>query len=104
MSMERKLTNEEIDAFVREYGWTADADRASITKTFPFATYGEGLRFVNDVAARAEARAHHPDMLLSYRVVTVTLTTHDAGGVTELDTGFAREIDSIASEYGTMHS
>ena len=59
-------------------------------ETTNFAT---GLRLVASIGAAAEAADHHPDMLVQYRQVTLTLTSHDAGGLTERDFRLAKRID-----------
>ncbi len=93
--MATRLSPEEIESFCLQNGWETDGPTA-IAKQFTFETYQQALQFVNTVATRAEERQHHPDMLLSYGKVRIVLSTHDAGGVTELDTGLARHIDSVA--------
>ncbi len=72
-------------------GW--ERSGGEIRKVYPFASFAEGMAFANRVAAVAEALDHHPDMLIQYRQVTLTLTSHDAGGLTERDFRFARRID-----------
>jgi len=72
-------------------GWTRDG--AQIRKVYPFGSFSEGMAFANRVAEAAEALDHHPDMLIQYRQVTLTLTSHDAGGLTERDFRLARRID-----------
>ena len=52
------------------------------------------MAFVNFVAGLAEAADHHPDILIEYKKVTLTLSTHSAGGLTDLDFGLARKIDA----------
>ncbi|MDB4537685.1 4a-hydroxytetrahydrobiopterin dehydratase [Akkermansiaceae bacterium] len=71
--------------------WQDDGTR--ISRTFKFDTYMEGMAFANALAEIAEKANHHPDMLITYRSVTVTLTTHDQGGVTLLDINFAQQIE-----------
>ena len=66
-----------------------------ISRTFKFSSYLEGVHFVNALAKFAEEANHHPDVLITYRSVTVTLTTHDHGGVTILDVEMAERIDRI---------
>ena len=53
----------------------------------------DGIKFVNRVAEKAEAADHHPDILINYTRVTMTCSTHDAGGITEKDSRLAREIE-----------
>jgi len=72
-------------------GW--ERAGGQIRKIYPFASFAEGMVFANRVAALAEALDHHPDMLIQYRQVTLTLTSHDAGGLTERDFKLARRID-----------
>lgn len=73
-------------------GWERHGDE--IRKTYAHATFVEAIAFVNRVAARAEALDHHPDILVQYTRVTLTLSTHDSGGLTELDLRLARELDA----------
>ena len=72
-------------------GW--ERAGGQIRKTYPFASFAEGMAFANRVAEAAEALDHHPDVLIQYRQVTLTLTSHDAGGLTERDFRLARRID-----------
>lgn len=58
-----------------------------------FADFAAALAFVNRVGALAEAANHHPDFTLGWGYVTLTLSTHDAGGLTEKDVALAQEID-----------
>jgi len=74
-------------------GWTR-ADRA-ITKSWRFRDFKEAMFFVNGVAALAERAGHHPDIDVRYSQVTLTLWTHDAGGVTDKDVALARAVDSL---------
>ena len=68
----------------------------AITKAFSFPTFMEGIAFVNRVAKAAERMNHHPDMDIRYNRVIATLSTHDAGGITEMDVRLAREMDGMA--------
>ncbi|PYQ08306.1 MAG: 4a-hydroxytetrahydrobiopterin dehydratase [Acidobacteria bacterium] len=72
-------------------GW--ERSGGQIRKVYPFASFAEGMAFANRVAALADLLDHHPDMLIQYRQVTLTLTSHDAGGLTERDFKLARRID-----------
>ncbi|MDA1317211.1 MAG: 4a-hydroxytetrahydrobiopterin dehydratase [bacterium] len=68
----------------------------SITKEFSFNNFTGALEFVNKIGALAESANHHPDILMhDYKKVTVTLTTHDVGKVTDKDTTLAKKIDSL---------
>lgn len=68
----------------------------AIQKTFTLRNFSEALAFVNQVGQLSERAEHHPDILLyNYNRVTITLTTHDQGGVTQKDRDLASEIDKI---------
>ena len=71
--------------------WTRE--EAALTREWAFADFAEALAFVNRVGDLAERGGHHPDIDIRYNAVTLALTTHDAGGLTEKDFGLAREID-----------
>ena len=62
-------------------------------RTFSFENFVDAMSFVNRVADLAEDFQHHPDILIRYNKVTLTLSTHDAGGLTDKDFAFAREAD-----------
>ena len=65
-----------------------------IRQTFEFEGFLEGLAWVNRVAKRAQKLNHHPDIDIRFNKVTLTLTTHDAGGLTEKDFTLARQCDA----------
>ena len=67
----------------------------TITKTFEFNSYLDGIDFVNAVANVAEQENHHPDIYIGYCKVTISLTTHDAGTITEKDYKLAKLIDDL---------
>ena len=69
-------------------GWAVEG--REIVKTYTFPTYLSGIKFVNSVAHQAEGMNHHPDLVVGWRKVTVRLTTHSAGGITELDLRLAQ--------------
>lgn len=68
-----------------------------IQRTFRFTDFVQAMSFVDRVAARAEEVQHHPDILIRYSRVTLSLSTHDAGGITEKDFDFASAADRIAA-------
>ena len=80
--------------------WTAAAE-ASITRTFKFADFSEAFGFMARAALAAEAMNHHPEWSNVYNKVTVTLTTHDAGGLTDKDLALAAAMDMIAGKRPT---
>ena len=67
----------------------------TITKTFEFSSYLDGIDFVNEVANLSEQENHHPDITVGYCKVTISLTTNDAGSLTEKDYKLAKLIDDL---------
>ena len=65
----------------------------TLVRTYQFKTFMDGLKFVTLVAKRAEKSQHHPDIDIRYNKVTLNLTTHDEGGLTEKDFLMARQCD-----------
>lgn len=72
-----------------------ERDGASITKTVRCADFAAALVFVNAVGALAEAAGHHPDIDIRWNTVTLVLSTHSEGGLTEQDMTLAHAIDSL---------
>ena len=77
-------------------GWKDEGGRDAITKTFKFSNFNEAFGFMTRVALFAEKWGHHPEWSNVYSRVTITLTTHDAGGLTELDVKLATKIETLA--------
>lgn len=71
-------------------------EQQTITRTFEFKNFVEAIAFVNRLVDPAEAAGHHPDLAISYNKVTVSLTTHDAGGLTQMDFDLAQKISEIS--------
>lgn len=69
--------------------------RNTIGRTFEFADFPAAMRYVNAVARAAEKAGHHPDIDIRWNRVTLVLTTHDAGGLTEKDFALARRCDAL---------
>jgi 4a-hydroxytetrahydrobiopterin dehydratase len=89
------LTRDQIDAALRDLeGWTYDG--SALRKIFTFTGFPEAIAFVTRLVPGAEAADHHPDLLISYRRVTVTYTTHSEGGVTDKDLAGARRADQCS--------
>ncbi|MBJ7348404.1 MAG: 4a-hydroxytetrahydrobiopterin dehydratase [Thermoleophilaceae bacterium] len=89
------LTAAEIDQRLSEVdGWALRG--ASIEKQFDCGDFVGSVNFLNAVTPVAEALAHHPDVAISWRTVTVTITSHSAGGLTANDFVLAHEIDKLA--------
>jgi 4a-hydroxytetrahydrobiopterin dehydratase len=76
-------------------GWKLDG--GAIHRRYQLDSFTDAIAFITRVAAKAEAANHHPDLHNSYRTVEVSLTSHDAGGVTDKDLALAREIAAIAT-------
>ena len=87
-----KLSEEQIATRMADLGeWSQLGD--TLQRTFRFDDFLASIAFVNTIAALAEAEQHHPDVLVRYDKVTLTLTTHDVGGLTENDFALARAAD-----------
>ena len=72
-------------------GWQLKGDE--IYKTYKHKTFKDAIAFVNTVSDLAEEANHHPDFLIQYNKVTLTLSTHSQGGVTDNDINLAKEIE-----------
>lgn len=79
-------------------GWAGDSSALRRSVTFP--DFSSAVRCVVDVADVAEHMDHHPDIDVRWRTLHLALTTHSAGGVTQLDVELAHRIDAIASAHG----
>ena len=75
-------------------GWTLDA--TTIRRQFTLASFPDAIAFVTRLAFDAEAADHHPDILINYKRVTLTYTTHSDGGLTQKDFDGARKADALA--------
>src|ERR1041385_3882600 len=84
-------------ALAKLNGWSEVKDRDAITKKFVFKDFNEAFGFMARAALVAEKLDHHPEWFNVYKTVEVTLSTHDAGGLTELDVKLAEAMDQIAA-------
>jgi 4a-hydroxytetrahydrobiopterin dehydratase len=75
-------------------GWSRKGE--VVQKTYSFARFGDGIRFVDQVAELADSMNHHPDIDIRYTKVTFSLSTHDAGGITQRDLDLAKAIEQAA--------
>lgn len=93
--MERKkLTDEAVEAELQDLrGWRAEDGK--LRKKYSFADFAESLAFVNKAGTLADAADHHPDITLGWGYAKFEITTHDRGGITDLDFDLARKIDAI---------
>ena len=95
--MATRLTEaERASALATLEGWSLVEGRDAITKTFTFKDFNAAFGFMTRVALVAEKLDHHPEWSNVYRKVTVTLTTHDAKGLTDLDVALAQAMDGFA--------
>ncbi len=95
--MAQKLDNAaRKSALARLNGWSDVSGRDAITRKFTFKNFNEAFGFMSRVALVAEKMDHHPEWSNVYKTVDVTLSTHDAGGLTELDIKLAEAMDKIA--------
>ncbi|WP_193337802.1 4a-hydroxytetrahydrobiopterin dehydratase [Devosia beringensis] len=78
-------------------GWVYDAAADAISHVFKFKDFSEAFGFMSRVALEAEKAGHHPDWSNSYNVVTIRLSTHDAGGLSAKDIALAKAIDQIVA-------
>ena len=78
------------------HGWQHDEARDTISKRYKFADFNAAFGFMARAALMAEKMDHHPEWATVYNRVDVTLTTHDAGGLTELDVTLAQKMDKLA--------
>ena len=79
-------------------GWRELSGRDAIAKTFTFKDFNQAFGFMTRVALTAEKMDHHPEWSNVYKTVDVTLSTHDAGGVTQKDIALAKAMEKFARE------
>ena len=85
-------------ALAKLHGWSEVKGRDAITKKFVFADFNAAFGFMTRSALVAEKLDHHPEWFNVYKTVDVTLSTHDAGGLTELDVKLAEAMDKMAGQ------
>ena len=96
--MAEKLSAGEIEGALAVLdGWSRAEGRDAIQKTYKFSDFNAAFAFMTKVAAKAEDMDHHPEWFNVYATVEVTLATHDAGGVTDLDIELATFMDETAA-------
>ena len=95
MPVER-LTDAECAALLAELSdWALRADGLAVERTFRFADFSEAFAFMTRVALLAEQQDHHPEWSNVYNKVAITLTTHDAAGLSQRDAKMARAIEAL---------
>ncbi len=88
------LTDEEISAGLAGLpGWERAGN--AITRTVKLGDFRDAILYVGAVAHLAQAANHHPDIAISWNMVTLTLSTHSAGGLTEADLALARQLSNL---------
>jgi len=92
-----EMSDIEIDAAMTSLeGWNVRSDGKAIIKTFMFDDFLTAFAFMGKVAVKAEELDHHPEWFNVYNRVEITLNTHDAGGITTLDTHMAAFMNEVA--------
>ena len=95
--MTETLSEADCSKFLSDLeGWSRAIDREAIIRTFKFANFSEAFAFMTRCAMKAEKMDHHPEWFNVYSSVEVTLTTHAAGGITNLDIELARFMNNIS--------
>ena len=79
--------------------WRRDEDRGAITREFGFADFAQAFAFMTQIALVAEKHDHHPEWFNVYNRVVITLTTHDAGGLSQRDIDLARYADQAFERF-----
>ena len=89
-----------VDAFVRAHPhWVKDRANTALTAQFKFADFAAAMGFMSEIAIHADKLNHHPEWSNVYNRVTITLTTHDKGGLTELDMKLAGIIERVNARH-----
>jgi 4a-hydroxytetrahydrobiopterin dehydratase len=97
--MARKLgADERAEALASVPAWTVADGRDAISRSFKFKDFNEAFGFMTRAALLAERMDHHPEWFNVWNRVDVTLSTHDAGGLTELDIRLAQAMDACAGQ------
>ncbi len=89
-----KMSEEQIEAALVDHPDWSELN-GQISRTFTFEDFVSSMAFVNKVAEYAERAQHHPDMLIRYNKVTLTVSTHDAGGITHKDFDLAKVTENL---------
>ena len=93
-----KLNTESVRGWIKgRKGWRRRSNK--LMKAFEFSSFRDSIVFVNRVATLADTHSHHPDIDVRVEKVTITLSTHDAGGITEKDIKLAEQIDFATSPH-----
>ena len=94
--MIQKLSTNDLERAQKTLkNWSFNQEKSSITRQFTFSNFIEAWGFMSQVAILAEKHNHHPEWFNVYNQVRITLTTHDAGGLSKLNIQLATEIDAL---------
>lgn len=94
--MVEKLSKNQIDSLLKQLiGWSLSQDYLFIKKDFSFKDFNQAFSFMTRIALIAEKSDHHPEWFNVYNKVSIKLTTHDCGGLSQKDIDLAMEIDSF---------
>lgn len=95
--MERRILTEAklSEALKTLNGWSADGKL--LKKRFTFDNFTQSLAFVNEVGELAEATDHHPDITFGWGYADLSITTHDRGGITDVDIALAKSVDGLST-------
>ena len=94
--MRTKLSETEVQTALQGLpGWGLEG--GAIVKTYKFGRFADGIAFVQRIAVAADKMDHHPDIDIRYTKIRIALSTHDAGGITAMDTRLAGEIERLAT-------
>lgn len=94
--VEKLSTSEHELALSHMQRWAYDASEGAITREFKFGDFSEAFAFMTRVALAAEKADHHPNWSNVYNKVSISLSTHDAGGLSQRDIDLAKKIDALA--------
>ena len=92
-TMPERLSDDAVDAGLAKLSWTREGDE--LVKQVTRSDFVDAVRFVDAVVPVAEEANHHPDVAISWNKVTLRLSTHSAGGLTQLDLDLAAKIDRL---------
>ncbi len=95
MTAEALSQQERNDAMLELRDWVLRGDNKAVARSFSFANFSEAFAFMTRVAMLAEAHDHHPEWINVYNRVEITLTTHDADGLSERDVAMAHAINTL---------
>ena len=95
--MNKRISKSELETLI-DNGWVFINERVAVSKTFKFKSFNEAFAFMTGVSLYAEKLNHHPEWFNVYSRVDVVLTTHDLGGLSELDVKLANHMDILSAK------